>query len=113
MTETDKVKIPDGKGGWREVDAVKYPGSKQDLGKAEKALAERKAKDYFERIGHMSEALNRFINNWGRESGYEPEEIAGAVFLESCNIRTHYPDGGPDAYDDICRVVAEWYKQHA
>lgn len=113
MADKEMVKIPDGKGGWKEVEATRQPGSKQNLDKAEKALAEQQAKDYFQRIGHMAEALNRFINNWGREAGYEPEEIAGAVFLESCNIRAFYPEGGSEAYDEICRVVAEWYRENS
>jgi len=110
-----RVKIPTSGGGWTEVDATEHPGQKQDPEKAARAMAEAQEKDFFNRVGACTEALNRFLKVYASDHGLEIEEIIAAVYLENCNNRFFYPEerGGKKRFDKITEEVWAWFKENA
>jgi hypothetical protein len=105
---TEKIKMPDGKMGWVEVDAEKVPGSKQNPDKAAHAMAKAQEADFFRRVGEGTEALNDFIKLYGRDHA---EELVAAVYLENCNNRHFFPGGAPK-FDKICQDVWAWFQEN-
>lgn len=107
----EKIRVYDGKGGFKEVPA----GTKVELDK--KKLAESQAdaakRDYFTRIDALAKFLNTAAKTFGKENGMTPEEIAGGFYLESCNIRHFFPaaNGGTAEYDAVTKNVWEWFKE--
>jgi len=115
MSEGEKTKtqMPDGKGGWVEVDALKFEGQKQDPEKAQQAMADAQKKDFFIRVGRCTEALNKYLKMYARDHGLEIEEVIAAVYLENCNNRYYFPEdkGGKEGFDAVTQEVWNYFKE--
>jgi hypothetical protein len=109
--EKEFIDVPDGNGGWKKVEAEKFPGSKQNPEKAAHAMAKAQESDFFKRVGACTEALNSFIKLYGRDHGMTHEELAAAVYLENCNNRHFFPDGIAK-FDKICQDVWTWFQEN-
>ena len=46
MPSTEKIQVPDGKGGWTTTDAQRVGGQTQDQEKAQKAMEKAQEEDY-------------------------------------------------------------------
>jgi hypothetical protein len=109
--EKKQIRIPDGSGGWKLVDA----GTKTviDQGKAQQSMQQAQEKDFFKRVGGCTEALNRYLKAYAKDHGFSHAEIAASVYLENCNIRAFFPEesGGTEAFDKTCADVWDWFKE--
>jgi hypothetical protein len=114
MTEsnnTEDIPIPDGKGGWTTTKATPSKGQTQDPEKVQEAMSQAQEKDFYERVGALTEHINKVVKRYGKDYNLNAAEIAAAVFLENCNIRETYPDGQKE-HDAICEGVAAWYQRN-
>jgi len=105
------INIPDGKGGWTQVEAEETPGSKQNVNKAAHAMAKAQEEDRFKRVGACTQAINNFIRLYAQDHGLTVEEIASAVYLENCNNRHFYPEGSMK-FDTVCKDVWAWFQEN-
>lgn len=108
---TKETRVPDGKGGWKTIQATPFAGQTQDPKKSEEAMQKAQEDDFFVRVGTFTEHLNKVIKIYGQEYNLTAAEVAAAVFLENCNIRENYPDGQPE-HDKICEAVAAWFERN-
>ena len=98
------TKIPDGKGGWIEVEGDALEGKKADLEKQQRALEEQFYKDasamteYFWKIGRLYQT----------ENGLDPAHVAFAVSLLCINVRETYPKG-KEEFDRISGTAADYF----
>lgn len=103
------VKVPDGKGGWVTVE----PGTKANLDKAKtnEAIDIAAKKDFFDRVGAATEALNKFMAVYVKDHGLKPLEAAAAVYLENCNNRYYFPKdlGGQETFDAMTSEIWDWF----
>ncbi len=106
------IKVPDGKGGWKEIEAEEVPGSKQNPEKTALAMAKAQEDDFFKRVGTCTQSINEFVRLYAQDHGLTAEEIAAAVYLENCNNRHFFPDGGPPKFDKICQDVWAWFQEN-
>lgn len=108
------IDLPDGEGGWVKTEAVKYEGSKQNPKKADEAMEKARRSDFYKRVGHCTEALNKYLNMYSKDHGLGPEETVAAVYLENCNNRHFFPEeqGGKDAFDKITKEIWEYFKEN-
>lgn len=111
---TRKVRLPDGKGGWKDLEGQLLPGAKADAAKQEEALRQRFINDAAE----LTERLLQFDRAYLVEKGLSKEHRAFAAALYCVNLRETYPsDDGkspdPGAFDDIARMAAEYYDANA
>jgi hypothetical protein len=108
---TKMIKVPDGKGGWKEVEAEEVPGSKQNPEKAAHAMAKAQEEDFFKRVGACTQSINEFVRLYAQDHGLTPEEIAASVYLENCNNRHFFPEGFAK-FDKICQDVWVWFQEN-
>jgi hypothetical protein len=103
------VKVPDGKGGWVTVE----PGTKANLDKDKTTAAVEAAakKDFFDRVGAATEALNKFMAVYVKDYGLKPLEAAAAIYLENCNNRHFFPEdlGGKETFDRMTSEIWDWF----
>jgi hypothetical protein len=113
MTTVRKTKIPDGKGGWTEIEGELLPGATADAPRQEEARKQQFIKD----AGEVTERLVQFDRTLLRERGLTKEHRAFAAALYCVNLRETYPgeDGKPDpaAFDVIAKMAADYYDANA
>ena len=102
------TKIPDGKGGWTEVEGTAVAGAKTNADKQAEALA----KVFEEDAGSVADSLMKFDQAMIKERGLSKEHRVFAAALYLVNLRETYPDGF-DAFDMIARAAADYYDRHA
>jgi hypothetical protein len=105
------IDVPDGKGGWKKIEAEEVPGSKQDSEKAAHAMAKAQEEDFFKRVGTCTQAVNDFIKLYANDHGLTQEEVIAAIYLENCNNRHFFPDGAAK-FDKICQDVWAWFQEN-
>ena len=110
MTATRKTKVPDGKGGWTEIEGELLPGATADAKKQEAALR----KQFIEDAAAITERMLQFDRILIIERGLSKEHRAFAAALYCINLRETYPgaDGktpDPLAFDAIAKMAADYY----
>lgn len=108
---TEKVLIPDGLGGWKEVEATPMAGRADvDAEKQAQVLAQQ----YYEDAGYLAEQLGKFATGICRERGLTPEHLAFGISLLAINIREDFPaeNGGPLGFDTQASAAGEYYDRH-
>lgn len=114
MTATRKTKIPDGKGGWTEIEGEVLPGATANSQKQEEALKLQFIND----AASITERLVQFDRILVIEKGLTKEHRAFAAALYCINLRESYPgaDGktpDPVAFDTIAKMAADYYDANA
>ena len=112
---SEKVMMPDGHGGYKQVDAQKFSdGSKAKKDKQEAVLHKEAAKASWERIGKAAENFNGMHKSYGTDFNLEAEEVVKAMYLEILNWREYYPldMGGPERFDALCKEVFAWFEEN-
>jgi hypothetical protein len=110
---TRKTKIPDGKGGWTEIEGEVLPGGAADAKKQEEA----REKQFIEEAAGVTEMLVKFDMPLLKERGLTKQHRAFAAALYCINLRESYPgeDGktpDPEAFDAIAKMAADYYDAH-
>jgi hypothetical protein len=112
---TEKVQMPDGKGGFEEVEADKFSdGAAANVNKQQDKLNEEKQKAHEERVGSAAEAFNRYHKAYATDYGISEEELVKAVYLELLNLKEFYPAdlGGEKRFDEMTEEVFAWFEQN-
>lgn len=107
---TRKTKIPDGRGGWKELEGELLPGAKADADKQEAALKQK----FINEAAELTEKLLQFDRTYIIEKGLSKEHRAFAAALYCVNLRETYPgeDGktvDSSAFDAVATMAAEYY----
>lgn len=110
MTSTRKTKIPDGQGGWKEIEGELLPGSKADVKKQQEALQQK----FIEEAATLTEKLLQFDRLYIIEKGLSKEHRAFAAALYCVNLRETYPGAdektpSSEDFDAIAKSAAEYY----
>ena len=112
MNEKRKIRVPDGKGGWKLEDAVgETTKVKLSDEKAQDRLQHAQEEDFFARVGACTEALNTFLKIYTNDHNLSHEEVMAAIYLENLNNREYYPEGA-EKYDNICKDVHAWFQSN-
>ncbi len=108
----EMVQMPDGKGGYTEVEAERFSGGTADRDKQNKILAAESMKAHEERVGQAAESFNKFHKLYASDHSLDAEEVVKGVYLELLNLKEFYPDhmGGKKRVDEICTETFEWFK---
>lgn len=106
MPPTAKVKMPDGRGGWMEIEGSALPGGTADVAKQQQALDDQ----FMLEVGNLTIATVKFLQALCKERSLTPEHFASAVNLISINARQTYPEG-IRAYDDCTRRMWAHYEK--
>jgi hypothetical protein len=109
-----KIKVPDGRGGWTELEGELLPGQSADSKKQEDSLRQQFILDAAE----ITERLVKFDQMLLIERGLSKEHRAFAAALYCVNLRESYPgaDGktpDPAAFDTIAKMAADYYDANA
>lgn len=107
MAETRKVRVPDGKGGWVEMEGEIHKGGKLDQEKQAAALQQQ----FYNESGGLTERLHKFAQLHCSENGLEKEHMVFAAALFTINLRQQYP-GGPEAFDKVAEAAWEYYEKN-
>lgn len=106
---TRMTRIPDGKGGWTEIEGELLPGSTADSKKQEAAMKLQ----FINEAAEITERLVQFDRVLLKERGLTKEHRAFAAALYCINLRESYPgENGkpdPDAFDAVAKMAAEYY----
>lgn len=109
---SEKIQVPDGSGGWKEIEATRMPGSgtKADSTKQAELLQQQ----YLEDAGMLTERLGKYIHTYCKEQDLTPEHAAFAVALLAINLREDFPvaHGGSEAFDAQAAAAADYYNAH-
>jgi len=106
-----KTKIPDGKGGWTEIEGEVLSGAAAaDKKKQEEAFK----KQFIDEAADITTLLAKFDYPLIKERGLTKQHRAFAAALFCINLRETYPsDDGktldPEAFDAIAKMAAEYY----
>lgn len=114
MTATRTTRIPDGKGGWTEIEGELLPGATADAKKQEAALKLQ----FINEAAEVTERLVQFDRALIIDKGLTKEHRAFAAALYCINLRESYPgaDGktpDPEAFDAIAKMAADYYDANA
>lgn len=111
--EKGKTKIPDGQGGWKEVEYYKTPVKPANMDKRKEAFDKATEDDFYIRVGRCTEALNKYLRAYAKDIGLTRSEVAAAVYLENCNNKYYFPkeDGGKEHFEALCQKIWDWFKQ--
>lgn len=112
---SEKIKIPDGMGGFKLVDANKFSdGSNANYNKQESILVTEAANASWERVGHAAEYFNKVHRIYATEQSLDTEELVRAVYLELLNMKEFFPKdlGGPDKFDEFCKEAFAWFEEN-
>lgn len=103
------TKIPDGRGGWTEIEGELLPGSTADAKKQEAALKLQ----FINEAAEITEKIVQFDRVLLKEKGLTKQHRAFAAALYCINLRESYPgeNGKPDpeGFDTIAKMAAEYY----
>lgn len=110
---TRKIKIPDGSGGWKEIEGELLPGATADAQKQ----AEGMRQQFISEAAPVTEKLLQFDRVLILDRGLSKEHRAFAAALYCVNLRETYPgeDGktpDPTAFDAIAQMAAEYYDEN-
>lgn len=110
MTTRRTIKIPDGKGGWQEIEGEVLPGATANTIKQEEARGDQ----FIIEAAGITERLLKFDRMLVMENGLTKEHRAFAAALYCVNLRETYPgaDGktpDPTAFDAIAQAAAAYY----
>jgi len=113
VSSVRKTKIPDGKGGWTELEGELLPGATADAKKQEEALRQQFIAD----AASITERLMKFDRQVVIDLGLGKEHRAFAAALYCVNLRETYPgaDGktpDPTAFDNIAKMAADYYDEN-
>ena len=111
---TEKVQMPDGNGGYKEVDAERLDGQKADTDKQQQALEEKSTEAMWNRVAAATDNFNRYHKAYATDHNLTEEELGMAIYLEVLNWKEFYPRelGGPERYDELCKAVWDWFQAH-
>jgi len=107
--EKTKVSLPNGKGGWTEVEGEVLA---KDQKVNEKKQKEALNRQFIEDAGGLTERFAKFANVYCKENGLEKEHLAFSAALFCVNLREDYP-GGKDQFDALAVAAAEYYDANA
>lgn len=107
---TRKTKVPDGRGGWTEIEGELLPGGSMDAKKQEEA----RQKQFIDEAASITEQLVLFDRPILKERGLGKEHRAFAAALYCINLRETYPGADnktpdPTAFDAIAKMAADYY----
>jgi len=110
MTARRKTKIPDGKGGWKEIEGELLPGATADVKRQEEARTQQ----FIAEAATITEQIMAFDKDKIAMAGLTKEHRAFAAALYCINLRETYPsaDGktpDPLAFDAIAKMAADYY----
>ena len=109
MTATRTTRIPDGRGGWAEIEGELLPGA---VANTQKQEAARQQQFIFEAAA-ITDLLVKFDQPIITERGLTKEHRVFAAALYCINLRETYPgaDGKPDpaAFDAISKQAWDYY----
>ena len=110
MTQTRKIKVPDGRGGWKEIEGELLPGATANTAKQDQARQQQFITD----SAGLTERLLKFDRLYIVEQGLSKEHRAFAAALYCINLRETYPgaDGktpDPESFDAVAKMAAEYY----
>jgi hypothetical protein len=100
------TKIPDGNGGWLEVEGDAVVGMEADGTKQADAMS----KQWFEEAGGLVEYLWKQGRLYQGENGLNEEQVAFAVALLSINVRQTFPKG-PEAFDALNTAAWDYFAE--
>lgn len=100
-----KTQIPDGKGGWMEVDGKAMPGQKAKLDKQAQAAQEEAEAEAVGLVEHFHKAGLLYQS----EHNLSTNQVAFAICLLALNAREYFPDGGPTAFDEINQQAVDYF----
>lgn len=109
------VKIPDGKGGFKEVEGTEFkPTTTPDKKKQSAMIQNGAIKDREERIANAAEACINIMTAYGSENDLAFDELGAALYLAVLNYRGFYPVemGGVAAFDSMCLETAQYFDQN-
>ena len=89
------TKIPDGKGGWTEVEAMEIKGGKVSADKHAEALEQ----SWYTEAAGLTDAVLKFAQLRARELNLTKEQFAFAGHLALINMRQTYPGKDPKTVD--------------
>lgn len=108
-----KIDIPDGNGGWKQVEATEFTAAtKPDRKTQTNILSTQATKDRMDRITRATEACINILTAYGTEQDLSTDELGAAMYLAVLNYRQFYPEdkGGIEAFDSICADIATYFK---
>ena len=108
----EMIQMPDGKGGFIEMEAEKFSGGAADRNKQNEILQAEAQKAHEERVGKAAEAFNGYHKLYASDHGLTGEEVVKAVYLELLNIKEFFPEsmGGQKRIDELCTETYEWFQ---
>ena len=115
MTEKRKIKIPDGKGGWTELEGEVSPvANKVNPSKQDAALKAQ----FINEAAEITERLLQCDRSLILDKGLTKEHRAFAAALYCVNLRETYPGKDdvtvdPAGFDAIAQMAAEYYDANA
>lgn len=101
-----KTTIPDGKGGWIEVEGEVHQGVQRTQ---EQALSKQFESDAHE---HMLKVL-QFEQTLAQESNRDPQTRAFAMLLLVISMREGKFPGGPEAFDQVNELAYQYYLKNS
>ena len=104
MSEKVMVSVPDGKGGWTQVEGEKVGGRVADEKKQQKALEDQFYVDCEGLIGWLWKQGRLYQ----QENGLKDEHVAFAVALLCVNVRETFPKGKAE-FDKISASAADYF----
>ena len=107
------IDIPNGKGGWKQVEATEFKATTIPNKKTQtNILSTQATKDRMDRITQATEAFINILTAYGVEQDLSTDELGAAMYLAVLNYRNFYPDdkGGITAFDNICNDIATYFK---
>lgn len=104
---TKKVMVPDGKGGWKEVEGEVMAGKELDKERQQKVLE----KQFEDDGGALTERIWKYLNVTVGELGLEKEHLVFAVGLLCVNLRETFPDG-KKTFDALTEQAAKYYDRN-
>lgn len=109
-----KTRIPDGSGGWQDVEVDDASVHRGSMANKERQSA-ASSKQFISEAGDLTERLAKLANLICKEHGLTPEHAAFAVALLCCNVRNDFPqaNGGPDKFDAVAVSAQDYYDEHA
>jgi len=115
MADKEKISMPDGRGGYIQMEADKFSdGATANIDKQQQKLDEEKKKAHEDRVGKAAEKFNKFHKAYAMDHGITGEEIVKAAYLELLNLKEFYPSelGGPARVDELCGEVYTWFEKN-
>lgn len=110
----EKVQIPDGGGGYSEVEADRVDGQQADANRQNEQLQKEAQKAHWTRVGKGAEAFNKFHKAYATDFSLTEEELIKVMYLEILNWKEFYPEdlGGSQRFDELCKEAWAWFEEN-